>query len=588
MFTTTTSRRVIRRLSATVAGALALFTGACAEQSAIAPELPGSGPISAFRPVAFVADINVRDGRVNISGPSASTTDRAALGLAGDGRLFSLLGGEAVRLVPSNFQASAVGAFTPGLVRVTFDVVIENKLPGIRFITPTWPTPPASGVILFPLEQVVTTTPGGVTGGDGNDVIVELPSYGQVRPSIDWSGTGAAGSGAPFNFFNDADCGASTSNDCFRWEAYDLEILPAPSTSSVRTIGFDIDPTVGQFRARMVVAADLAPAGTIAPATVSGAVTSPVRGALDGVVVNVSGGFSDATDATGAFEVTGVAPGTRTVSLSNLPAGCTAPASQSVGVAAGGSYTVNFSVACTGLPGSISGTVTRSNNGAALAGVTVTAGGVTAVTDAAGAYSLAAVPAGAGSLVVTGAPAECSPFSQAFTLGSGASLTQNLTVTCTAAPTPGYTYNTTWVNLGSGQVALDLRIDMTTFNRADITDVTTSGVTGDPLTGAQLTFSYDATRLEFVEGLGTAAPNITAAPTVNGATAGVVNILNGSTVLRTGNVGIARIVFNVRAGASGATVTTTTTLQAVASRTGGVTTDILANVNITESSFVLP
>jgi hypothetical protein len=586
MFTFTQGRQVARRLSAVVAGALALVTGACADQT-IAPAIPGSSPVAAFRPMAFVADVNLREGRVNISSPTSSTTDRASLGLGGEGQLYSLLGGEAVRLIPSNFQASAVGAFTPGLVRVTFDVVIENKLPGIRFITPTWPTPPAAGVILFPLEQVVTTTPGGVTGGDGNDVVVELPSYGQVRPSIDWNGTGAAGSGAPFSFFNDADCSAATSNDCFRWEAYDLEVLPAPSTSSVRTVGFDIDPTVGQFRARMVVAADLAAAGVIAPATISGTVTSPVRGPLDGVVVNVSGGFSDASDATGAYEVTGVAPGTRTITLSNLPAGCTAPASQSVGVGAGATIPLSFVVTCTGLPGSISGIVTRSNDGSPLVGVTVTAGGVSAVTSATGAYSLAAVPAGAGSLVVTGAPTECSPFSQAYTLLSSGTLSQDLTVTCTAAPVPAYTYNTTWVNLGGGQVAVDLRIDMRTRNDPTIDDVTTSGVTGDPLTGAQLTFTYDGARLEFVEGLGTSAPNVTAAPTVNGATNGVVNILNGTTVLRTGNVGVARIVFNVRAGATG-TVTTTTTLQAVASRTGGATRDILANTVITESSFVLP
>ena len=151
-----------------------------------------------------------------------STIDGAQLGLADALGLpdLSLLGGEAVRLIPSNFQASAVGAFIPGKVRVQFDIVIENKLPGINFITPTWPTPPSPGVILVPLEQVVTTTPGGVTGGDGNEVIVELPSYGLVEPSIDWSGAGTAGSGAPFSFFNDTNCGLATSNDCFRWEAY--------------------------------------------------------------------------------------------------------------------------------------------------------------------------------------------------------------------------------------------------------------------------------------------------------------------------------------------------------------------------------
>ena len=262
------------------------------------PQLPGpGGPASALKPVAFIADVNLRTGVVRITPPSSATIDGADLGLAADALGLpdlSLLGGEAVRLIPSNFLASAVGAHIPGKIRVTFDVIIENKLPGINFITPTWPTPPAPGVILVPLEQIVTTTPGGATGGDGNEIIVELPSYGQVVPSIDWNGTGVSGSGSPFSFFNDADCGLATSNDCFRWEAYGSPVFAAPATSEARSIGFDIDPTVGQFRARMILAADLAPAAPVTPATVSGSITSPARGPLEGVVVNVQGGFSDA------------------------------------------------------------------------------------------------------------------------------------------------------------------------------------------------------------------------------------------------------------------------------------------------------
>lgn len=583
------SRQLLRRLTTVALGAATLFSAACADSaSPLRPELPGAGTTSSLRPVAFTADINVRTGEVKITAPTTSTRGQTSLGLGGnDGVAYSLLGGEAVRLIASNPQFSAVGAFQPGKVRATFDIVIENKLPGIKFVTPTWPTAPAAGVILFPLEQVVTSTPGGVTGTDGNDVIVELPSFGLVTPSIDWNGTNDIGSGSPFNFFNDADCGAVSTNDCFRWEAFDLELLPAPATSIVRTVGFDLDPTVGQFRARMIVAADLAPAGTILPATINGTVTSPVRGPLDGVTVNVSGGGSDDTDATGAYSVTGIGSGSRTVSLSNLPAGCTAPASQNVGAAPGGTYTVNFTVSCTGLPGQISGTVTRSYDNLALAGVTVTAGGVSATTSVTGSYTLANVPAGAGSLVISDLPATCSAFSASYTLLSGASLTQNATVSCTEPPPPAYTYNTTWVDLGGGQVAVDLRINMLTLNNPAIDDVTTSGSTGDPLTGAQVTVTFDNSKLEFVEGIGTSAPNITAAPTVNGSTPGVVAILNGSTVLRTGNVGIARIVFNRRAGATGS-VSTTTTFQAVSSRSGGVTLSIISNVQNAEGSYTLP
>lgn len=594
-----TSRRRTRLLTTFLAATALVAACADGSKSPVAPELPGPGPAqTALKPVAFIADIDRINGTVKITAPSSSTVEGAQLGLAGALGLpdLSLLGGEAVRLIPSNFQASAVGAFTPGKVRVQFDIVIENKLPGINFITPTWPTPPAPGVILVPLETHVTTTPGGVTGGDGNEVIVELPSYGLVEPSIDWSGTGTAGSGAPFSFFNDTNCGLATSNDCFRWEAYTSPVLSAPSTSEARNIGFDIDPTVGQFRARMIVAADLAPSAPAEPATIQGSITSPARGALEGVTVNVQGGYSDASDASGAYSITGVAPGTRTITLSTLPGGCTTPAAQSVAVGAGDVIVSNFSVDCTGLPGTISGVVRRSNDNSVLSGVTVVAsGGGSDATDAAGAYSIAGVPAGSGTLSVTGAPAECSAISEPYTLVSGGSITEDLTLACTAPPQPGYAYRATWTSLPGNEYALELRIDMRTFNRADIDDITTGAATGDPLTGAHMIVQYDATRLAYVpppadesRTEAPTAPSISAAPTVNASTPGQVNVLNSTTTLKTGDLGIVRLVFARVAGSSAGSVTTVTSLQSAASRSGGVTRDITADVRINEGTLVLP
>lgn len=588
----TSGRRT--RLLATSLLAATTAMAACSDEakSPAGPQLPGpGGPALALKPVAFIADVDLRKGTVRITAPSINTMDGANLGLAESLGLpdLSLLGGEAVRLIPSNFQASAVGAFVPGRVRVTFDVVIENKLPGINFITPTWPTPPAPGVILVPLEQVVTTTPGGVTGGDGNEVIVELPSYGQVLPSIDWNGTGTAGSGAPFSFFNDADCSLATSNDCFRWEAYTSPVLSAPATSEARNIGFDLDPTVGQFRARMIVAADLAPSAPASPATIQGAITSPARGALSGVTVNVQGGYTGLSDAAGNYSVTGVAAGTRTITLSTLPSGCTAPAPRTVAVASGAIIVSSFSVDCTGLPGTISGVVRRSNDASVLAGVTVTAsGGGSDATDAAGAYSIGGVPAGSGTLSISGAPAECSAVSEPYTLPSGGSITEDITMSCTAPPVPGYQYRATWASLPAGEFALELRIDMTTFNRADIADVTTSGVTGDPLTGAQVTVAYDASRLVYDRFEAVSAPSITT-QSVNGATAGsvaVISAVSGSGP--TGNVGFARLIFRRVAGSPAGTVSTATTMQAASSRTGTTTVSITADVRINEGSIALP
>src|SRR4029077_14298592 len=125
---------------------------------------------------------------------------------------FSIVAGDVVQLAASNYSASAVGAFSPGKIRVRFDINITNALSGVQLITPTFPVPPASvsGLFLFPYETVVTTTSGGVTvGGDGTEVVVEQPSYGQVGSSPDWAG-------APYNFFKDTGCPAG-SNDCYRY-----------------------------------------------------------------------------------------------------------------------------------------------------------------------------------------------------------------------------------------------------------------------------------------------------------------------------------------------------------------------------------
>ena len=84
--------------------------------------------------------------------------------------------------------------------------------------------------------------------GDGTGVVVELPNQGNVAPSVDFDG-------APHNFFNDQAC-AATDNDCYRYEEF-ASPLVGGSTSAFQTIGFDAEATVSQFRARMIVAADL-------------------------------------------------------------------------------------------------------------------------------------------------------------------------------------------------------------------------------------------------------------------------------------------------------------------------------------------
>jgi len=453
---------------------MALVAAACGKDSTVAPvnpELPSSPVIPPqYRGAAFIADISSLKKSVRITPPSATIRNPVAaveLGrAAGDWRLGgesgstfqSLLGGDVIDLVATNYQAGALGAVVPGKILVTFDIQVVNKLNSVNLIVPTFPTPPAgtTGVLMFPFEIGVTTTSGGVSvGGAGNEVIVSSPRGGAVQVSNDWDGNGTAGSGAPHNFFNDVGCTA-TSNDCFRWEEY--APVPALGTSSGRTVGFLIDPTVGDFRVKMILAADLQNSGGAAQfGTVAGTVTSAQIGNIAGASISVSGGFSGSTAANGSYSITNVGVGSRTVSVSNLPAGCTAPAAQNVTVSNGATATANFTVTCNVPTGTVTGAINNSLGGVISgASVTLTPTGGSAqsfTTGAAGVYTFSVpVGAGTGSITVGNLPANCTapaptPYSG---LTSGGTVTANINVTCTPAPTFGTITGTVTSSLGGG------------------------------------------------------------------------------------------------------------------------------------------
>lgn len=582
---TRVGRSLTRRPAAmALAVTTALVMGACSsDRGTTDPTLPPNPPGNPqFRQAAFILDVNTRTGQVVITPPKKPTTS-ADVGNGPQGGppiQRSILAGDVVLMTASNFTASAVGAFQPGKVRVTFDVNVTNRLSSVQLITPTFPTPPAgtNGVILFPYENVVTVTSGGVsTGGDGTDIIVELPSYGQIAPSTDWDAT-------EHNFFNDTGCptGGTTPSDCYRHEVF-TQPLAAGSTSEARTVGFDIDPTVGNFRARLIVAADLQDAGPAPTGTISGSVTSPQLGALSGVVVTaVSGGLTGTTDAAGAYSILSVTTGPKTVSLSNLPAGCTNPGSQNTTVTNGGTSTVNFTVTCATPTGSITGTITSSLGGP-LTGVAVSAtptGGSAvgpANTNASGVYNLSSVPVGPGTGVLTFAnvPAGCTnPGPQNYSgLTSGGTLTLDFTLSCTPPPA-GYAYTNSFVDNGA-TVTLTIAIDMSTFN-----DPNVNGASPDDIDAIQGEFTYNSARLQFVS-CANVSGSILTNGTFNGSTAGTVSFLNFSTnpTLATGSQGVAQCTFNDLGGAASTTVTT---LSVAASKAGD---DLLANVLVTEGNL---
>ena len=592
-----TRDQIFGRVLATAA--LLGIVGCAGQDKAAGPVLPPAPPDNPqLVQAAFIFHVNTTTGRVDISAPQstlngfASGPARSGLG----GPSFSLIGGDAINLTASNFSASAVGQFSPGKVRVRFDLNVTNELSSVQLITPTFPPPPpgVSGILIFPFATHVTVTSGGVSvGGSGDSLIIELPNRGEVAPSTDWDGDGTAGSGAPFNFFNDTGCPAG-SNDCYRWEAF-AQPLAAGATTAARTVGFDIDPTVANFSAKIIVAADLQNSGPAPTGTVAGRVSSPQRGALSGVTVTVTtGGFTGATDGLGSYSIANVTTGPKTVALSNLPSGCTTPAAQTTTVSGGATSTVDFSVTCTAPSGSVTGTITRSGTGTqSLDGTVITATPAAAGTSpasttlAAGAltYTINGVQigsgtgAGNGSVALSNLPAGCTSAAGSYTgLVLGGSATVNFTVNC-AAPAALYQYRATWGVISGGQVTLSLSFDPSTLN-----DPLVNGTALDDFNSFQATIAYSATRLQFVScanAAGSAFQNINA----NGATAGSINLLNflngpGSTTQQT--VGVC--TFNVIAGAA-TSVTTATSLVAISSFNGD---NLIPNTQKNEGTLTIP
>jgi hypothetical protein len=158
---------------------------------------------------------------------------------------------------------------------------------------------------------------------------------------------------------------------------------------------------------------------------VRGTVTSSLGGGLAnvGVIVTPTGGAALGTVLTGAggaFIVGGVplADGNGSVTLTNVPANCTAPANPTSYSGLGYGDTVmapNITLTCATSAGAVTGTVTSSVGATVMAGVqvVVTPTGGSALpattTNASGVYAVTGVPVGtgAGSVSVTGVPGYC-------------------------------------------------------------------------------------------------------------------------------------------------------------------------------------
>jgi hypothetical protein len=611
-----------------VVGAVALTALACGrgEQGA-GPNLPGEPPPNpTFSKAAYIFDVNTAKRTVKITAPTGATfsTTLPSNGKPGPSLSiqappsFSIVAGDVALLTVSNYFASNVGDFIPNKIRVRFDVSITNRLSSVQLITPTFPTPPAgvSGILLFPFSTTVTQTTGGASvGGDGTDVIIELPNRGQTAASTDWDGDGSAGSGAPFNFFNDADCAATGANDCYRWEAF-AQPLAAGATSASRTVGFDIDPTVSSFRARLILSADLQNSGPAPVGTISGTVTSPLAGPLTGVTITATPGtgLTGTSGAGGAYSIASVPTGPKTVAITaGLPAGCTDPGSQSTTVSNGATSTVNFIVTCPGPSGSVVGSITRTGAGTqSLAGVIVTATPAAAGTSPASAAATGAASpfafsvsnvavglgagAGNGSVSLGALPAGCTnPGPGSYTgLTNGGTATVNFTVSCVVPPS-FYQLSGSWGAISGGKVSLTITFDPTTRN-----DPAVNGAAADDINGFSGNVNWGTSRLAIFPASGAGSDPTATCVKPAGSPFDAVFVFNNAFATNTFRIVaassgagattstvVAVCTFNVLAGTA-TTVTTATSSLQITSFNGGTPVNLTPNTQVTEATLSIP
>ena len=209
--------------------------------------------------MGYLLEVNTRRRAVRVAAPAEAQQAQQGIGPS-----FSILDGEAIGLTVDNYAVSEVGQYSPGKVRVRFDIAVANQLPGLALVPPALggDGSPRSSLMLFPLLQNATLTSGATAINEDGSILVNRRSDTVVEPSADWDGDGGQPQWRGFDFSGDSGC-AARAPGCTPWEAVPA-LLPGES-SPVRTVGFDLDPTVSEFRAWLLLAADLRSDTTVVP-----------------------------------------------------------------------------------------------------------------------------------------------------------------------------------------------------------------------------------------------------------------------------------------------------------------------------------
>jgi hypothetical protein len=167
-------------------------------------------------------------------------------------------------------------------------------------------------------------------------------------------------------------------------------------------------------------------AANLQPGTVTGKVTDGASNPISGASVSYSGG-STTTNGNGDYTLNNILPGEQifTAAKSGF-----ASVSKPQIVVGGQSTTLNFTLTP---PGTVTGTVTNSENGDPIAGAIITHSGGTATSDGSGHYTITGIPSGSQTLVAS-APGYNSSAEQTVNVPANGSVTLNFALT----PKPTY------------------------------------------------------------------------------------------------------------------------------------------------------
>jgi hypothetical protein len=91
----------------------------------------------------YLLEVDMRRRAVRVAAPIESQRAQSGLGPS-----FSILDGQSIGLTVDNYEVSELGQYSPGKVRVRFDVSVANRLPGLT-LAPAALGEPRTSLMLF-------------------------------------------------------------------------------------------------------------------------------------------------------------------------------------------------------------------------------------------------------------------------------------------------------------------------------------------------------------------------------------------------------------------------------------------------------